>query len=206
MKRSGINLAARFKKASSAYAPKPLMGVLLGTTLLSGCGDDNTAYMYYTAEDCVADNPGSIGVCQAAYQNALDEAAETSPKYRQLSDCESDFGLANCTDTPPPYRNFGGFMPLMAGFMIGSAMFDDDDIDFRKKKKKKLLPMFSSYNRSSPFAGRMVSASGIDLGRVGTKKTRVRASVFSARPSQSQTVSRGGFGRTVASSRVRSGG
>jgi len=209
MKRTKKVQSTRFKKSSSLYQPKPLLGVLLGGALLSGCSDNETGFMYYSEADCIDDNPGSIGVCQAAYQNALDEAAATAPKYTEMASCEIDFGIGNCTDTPLDYRPLGIAMPMMAGFLLTRAMLDDDDFDIDfKKKKKKPKPFFTSYNSRSPFAGRLVSSTGMDYGRAGSRKAKVPSSIFSTKPKAAKTMSRGGFGRTVAKARAssRSGG
>lgn len=211
MKRSKVSLSTRFDKLSTIYKPKPLMGLMVGAAMLTGCGDDESALMYYTAEDCTAENPAHFALCRAAYEEAIEESARTAPKFSSLADCEEDFGMMNCTDVPSPYRQAGTYMPAMAGFMLAAAWFqDDDDFDidlFKSRKKKRLMPLFTSYNTRSPFYGRRVGASGVDLGRLTDRRAKVSRSVFDRDvPTASRATSRGGFGRTVASSRSASRG
>lgn len=202
MKRTRI-LPNRFRKRG-ASAPLPLLGLVAGAAMLTGCSDREMSKVYYSVDDCSNENPGAESLCNAAYEEALEDAARTAPKYSALTDCEQDFGEANCDYTPREYAGVGRYMPMMAGFMMADALFD---IDYKKKRKKNSLALFTSYNRSSPFYGRRVDATGNDFGRVSDRRMRVSGDVYNRelRPA-SRAMRRGGFGRTVAASRSASRG
>lgn len=214
MKRSTIRALTRYQKLSSCYRPKPLWGIAAGTLLLSGCGDSEPAYMYYSVNECAADRPSQFQECHAAYEEALAEAARTAPKFNSLPSCEIDFGEDNCTPTPEEHRSLGGFMPLMAGFMLSQSvmnLFEDDedfDLDLKKKKHKryKSVPMFSSWSKKSPLRGTLFDARGTKYGKVGVTKLTASSKSFKPRKAPVKTVSRGGFGKTVAASRSKGWG
>ncbi|MDX1452322.1 MAG: DUF1190 domain-containing protein, partial [Oleiphilaceae bacterium] len=125
MKRTkSINLA-RMRKSHKSFRLKPLI-VSIAAFSLTGCSDSRKADIYSSVEHCKNDNPTAGLLCETAYQQAVDKAAKSGPKYRSKSDCESDFGLRNCV----PYRSPNGahlFMPAVAAFALARTLEDDED-------------------------------------------------------------------------------
>ena len=200
MKRSRQIELANLRKADKPLPLKPItVGVMAAT--LSACGDSEVANIYPSVMECAMDNPEFVEMCELAYEQAVEEAEQTSPKYARQDECEDDFGLSNCQ----PYTGMGNnwFMPAMAGFMMARMLDDDFDIDLKKKKKKRYSsPLFMSKNRRSPVFGNWVAATGKSYGSFNTRQTRVSSKAFAAKPKVTKTTSRGGFGkmaRTVAS-------
>ncbi|GAB3991273.1 hypothetical protein GCM10029978_119740 [Actinoallomurus acanthiterrae] len=89
--------------------------------------------LYQNADDCSAANPGKSAECTTAYNNALKEAERTAPKYATREDCVAEFGEGQCQQAPAQagmapenqaqaQQSSGSFwMPLMAGYMMGSS-------------------------------------------------------------------------------------
>ena len=202
MKRTRAIDLNSLRKADKSFVLKPAaVGVMAAT--LSACGDSEVANIYPNVMECAMDNPEFVELCQMAYEEALEEAAETSPKYIREDDCEADFGLNSC-DT---YSNYGGtwFMPAMAGFLFAQVI-DDIDFDLKKKKKKRYYsPLFLPKNRKSPVFGNWVSATGKSYGAFNTKKVKVSSKAFAPKPRVTQTTKRGGFGNMARKVASRSG-
>ncbi|QCZ92949.1 DUF1190 family protein [Salinimonas iocasae] len=193
-----INLT-RMRKS---LAVKPLAVGVAGM-FLSACSDNRQpADIYTSVDDCTSDNPDAADECQAAYQQAIDEAARTSPKFSSVADCEYEFGPNQCRQIATDNGSF--FMPFMAGFMVSQLM---------SPRTYYSQPLFTSYSPYSPFRSRWVTSDGyIFDGDIRKRKYRVKSSTFKPKPTVSRTISRGGFGSSVraksswGSSRSRSGG
>ncbi|KLV09816.1 MULTISPECIES: DUF1190 family protein [Photobacterium] len=188
MKRSKNVVLASMRKNWRPASAVPVT-VAFASFALSGCSDNGQeATIYETLKDCESDNPSYTQECKAAYQNALDEAARTAPKYNSRYDCESEFGANACVQS----QSNNWFMPAMAGFMFGRMM--DRDRGYYSQ------PMFSSYYPGSTFYNRWTTADGYDYGNSRYKKSKVIVSRdhMKPKPTVTRTISRGGFGSTVA--------
>ncbi|TKB44268.1 DUF1190 domain-containing protein [Thalassotalea mangrovi] len=188
MKRSqSINLG-RMRKISAAKVIKPL-AVVAGVSTLTACGNDQQATVYKDLDHCAIDNPGLEEQCQSAYQQALQEAEQSGPKYPRQHLCEEEFGSGRCYQ----YTMNNGqnvFVPLMAGFLFSQFM----DNRYRS------APLYTSYSYHSPFYGYWSSVDGKRYGRAKYGKTKVNKKAFDAKPKVTRTISRGGFGSKVAAS------
>ncbi|MDP6967576.1 MAG: DUF1190 domain-containing protein [Gammaproteobacteria bacterium] len=200
MKRTRNISLANLRKADKPLPLKPLtIGVMAAT--LSACGDSEVADIYASVMECAAENPDFVEVCEAAYEQALQEAEDTSPKYTRQGDCESDFGTQACV----PHSSMGNnwFMPAMAGFMM-ARMFDSD-FDLKKKRRKRYSsPLFMSKSRRSPVFGNWVSARGQSYGAFNTKRVKVSSKAFAPKPKVTKTIQRGGFGSMASKVASRS--
>jgi uncharacterized protein YgiB involved in biofilm formation len=195
-KRSAIQLN-RYRKV---FAVKPL-AVGIAAVLLSGCGEEpEVADIYRSLGECTDNNPGFFDQCQYAYESAVEEAVRTAPRFSNERDCEYEFGDNRCEYVSNENGSF--FMPFMAGFMLSRMLFQDNDwdIDFKKKKKKRYYsqPLFTSYSRRSSLRNQWFDASGKSFGGTHRTATKVYGSDFKAKPTASRTLSRGGFGKSVA--------
>lgn len=198
MKRSrSINLA-RMRKPREAQV-KPLILAIAATVSLAACGGDSNqeaAQIYRDVDHCIRDNPGQEEACQVAHDQALNTALESGPKYGSMKDCESEFGANQCVD----HRSTGGgnwFVPLMAGFLLS------DLLDGRRHRS---APLYTSYNSGSGFYNRWTTVDGYNYGHRRYGKVKVHKDTFASKPAVTRTISRGGFGSTVAAKSKWSGG
>lgn len=197
LKRSAhINLS-RMRKG---FSVKPLaLGV--AAVLLSACGQDTEKATVYTGvDDCISQNPEQSEICKTAYQQAVDEAQRTGPKYASRQICEEEFGPNQCNYQRTDSGSF--FMPFMAGYMLSNLMSPGYHSQ----------PMFTSYSRNSSFRNRWMGADGSDYGDYRQRNMKVNKEAFKPKPTVSKTMSRGGFGSSVraksswGSSSARRGG
>ncbi|NAW63723.1 DUF1190 family protein [Photobacterium halotolerans] len=188
MKRTkDVNLSG-MRKQWRPFAIAPVTAAITAG-LLTGCSDpQEDAVIYHTVNDCKDDNPGYSEQCEAAYQNALQEAERTAPKYKNLQDCTTEFGMNSCMKSTE--NNW--FMPAMAGFMFARLL--DSNRGYYSQ------PMFSSYYPGSRYYGRWTTADGYDYGsyRYKNSKIKVGTEQMKPKPTVSRTISRGGFGSSAA--------
>ncbi|UQQ18527.1 DUF1190 family protein [Salmonella sp. WGH-01] len=158
--------------------------------------------MYQNADDCSAANPGKSAECTTAYNNALKEAERTAPKYATREDCVAEFGEGQCQQAPAQagmapenqaqaQQSSGSFwMPLMAGYMMGRLM--GGGAGFAQQ------PLFSSKTRPALHTAnipmRQVKLRAAQPGRTMT----VPKTAMAPKPATTTTVTRGGFGESVA--------
>ena len=178
---SHINLANMRK----SFAVKPLA---LGVTaiFLSACGDQQDATVYLNPEECTQSNPDAAEQCEAAYQQAVQEAERTGPKYNTQRDCEAEFGYNQCNYVQNSSGSF--FMPFMAGYMLSNLM---------SPRGYYSQPMFTSYSRYSPYRYRWMGADGTDFGDYRRRHMRVSEKSLKPKPTVNKTMKRGGFGSSV---------
>ncbi|MGB1239576.1 MAG: DUF1190 domain-containing protein [Pseudomonadales bacterium] len=185
-----IDLSA-LRKAPRSFAFKPIaVAVAAGT--LAGCSDDSSdARIYVNVEDCISTHPEQREACEVGYQQALQEAIKSGPKYRSMADCAADFGDDNCQELFVN-DNQSIFMPLMAGYILGEIV--DEAFDRRRS-----APLYTSYSRRSPAYRQWTSTSGVLYGSRSSKGTvKVTKDAFKPKPAVKRTISRGGFGSTIA--------
>ncbi|WHI47775.1 DUF1190 domain-containing protein [Microbulbifer sp. EKSA008] len=191
MKRTkNINLARMRKGGGSNFLLRPLaLGV---AAALVGCSSDEEVKVVSSVDDCVANTQLDEAQCEAAYQRAVEEAERTGPKYSRLSQCEAEFG--SCQET-----SSGVWMPLMAGFMVGSMLNDRD----RHYNYGYYNPVYR-YS-GSRYRDKLMTADGGIIGDYGRSSYKVDKSATAPKPKVTKTVSRGGFG-AVASAKSNWGG
>jgi len=176
-----INLTSMRK----SFSVKPLaLGV--AAIFLSACGDKQEAAVFTSVNDCTNANPEFAAQCKTAYEDALQEAERTGPKYNSQRDCESEFGSNQCTTVRSSSGSF--FMPFMAGYMLSNLM---------SPRGYYSQPMFTSYSRNSSYRNRWIGADGYDFGDNRRRTMRVSEKSLKPKPTVSKTMSRGGFGSSV---------
>nr|WP_282557036.1 MULTISPECIES: DUF1190 family protein [Providencia] len=208
MKRTkNINQNA-FRKSWRSYRLAPVAVAVSAVFMLSACEEsDETVSLYTNAQDCSQANPSQAEQCTVAYNNALQEAAKTAPKYETQADCIAEFGESMCTQAPAQAglagtsstngeqtaqaQSGGGsmWMPLMMGYMMGRMMGGGAASQ----------PLFSSKNPASPANGKFVDASGKSYGSAtaGGRSMSVPKTAMAPKPPTTSTVTRGGFGDSV---------
>ncbi|MFC3394126.1 DUF1190 family protein [Brenneria rubrifaciens] len=201
MKRTKDINQETFRKGWRTYRLAPVALAVSAVFVLSGCEQaDETVSLYQNADDCSAANPSMSEQCTTAYNNALKEAEKTAPKYATREDCVAEFGEAQCTQTQAPAQSgmaaesqqSGSFwMPLMAGYMMGRMM--GGGAGYAQQ------PLFTSKSPTSPANGKFVDATGKNYGNAATGRTiNVPKTALAPKPATTSTVTRGGFGETVA--------
>ncbi|CAM3611041.1 hypothetical protein BS639_22875 [Rouxiella silvae] len=199
MKRTqNINLAT-FRKSWRSSRITPIAFAISAAFMLSACekSDDNVS-LYQNADDCSKANPSTSAQCAKAFNDAKAEAAKTAPKYANRADCVAEFGESQCTQAPAQAgmsaesQQGGGsmWMPLMAGFMMGRMMSGGGYAQ---------QPLFTSKTAGSPANGKFVDATGKSYGPATTGRSmNVPPSAMAPKPATTSTVTRGGFGESVA--------
>ncbi len=202
MKRTKNINQEMFRKEWRTHRLAPVALAVSAVFFLAGCEQtDETVSLYQNADDCSAANPSMSAQCTTAYNNALKEAEKTAPKYATKEDCVAEFGEAQCTQTPAPAQagtaaesqQGGGmsWMPLMAGYMMGRMM--GGGAGFAQQ------PLFSPKTPASPANGQFVDATGKNYGNATTGRTMtVPKTALAPKPATTSTITRGGFGETVA--------
>ncbi|QTF10916.1 DUF1190 family protein [Brenneria izadpanahii] len=200
MKRTKNINQEMFRKGWRPYRLAPIALAVSSVFMLAGCEQaDETVSLYQNADDCSRANPSMSEQCTTAYNNALKEAEKTAPKYATREDCVAEFGEAQCTQAPAPAQagmaaesqQSGSFwMPLMAGYMMGRMMGGGGYAQ---------QPLFTSKSPASPANGQFVDASGKNYGSATTGRTiNVPKTALAPKPATTTTITRGGFGETVA--------
>ena len=199
MKRTKSINHASFRKSWNARHLTPVALAVTAVFMLAGCEkSDETVSLYQNAEDCSAAT-GNAAECKTAYNNALKEAERTAPKYATREDCVAEFGEGQCQQTPAQAgtapenqaqaQSSGSFwMPLMAGYMMGRMMSGGAS-----------QPLFTSRSPNSPANGKFVDATGRNYGNATSGRTmNVPKTALAPKPATTSTVTRGGFGESVA--------
>lgn len=198
MKRTKNINQETFRKSWRSYRVAPVALAIGAVFMLAGCEkSDETVSLYQNADDCSRANPSMSEQCTTSYNNALKEAAKTAPKYATREDCAAEFGEAQCTQAPAQAgmaaesQSSGSFwMPLMAGYMMGRLMGGG---------MAQQQPLFSSKNPASPAYGQYTDASGKSYGAAQPGRTmNVPKTAMAPKPATTTTVTRGGFGESVA--------
>jgi uncharacterized protein YgiB involved in biofilm formation len=185
MKRTKSIRYAAFRKSWQARHLTPVAIAVSAVFMLAGCEqNDETVSMYQNADDCSKANPGQSAQCTTAFNEAKKEAERTAPKYATREDCVAEFGENQCQQTPAQagvgttnaesQQSGGSFwMPLMAGYMMGRMMGGAN--------------------------GQFVDASGRNYGAATSGKSMtVPKTALAPKPATTSTITRGGFGETVA--------
>ena len=201
MKRTKQINHASFRKSWSARHLTPVALAVSAVFMLAACEQaDETVSMYQNADDCSAANPGKSAQCTTAFNSAKEEAVKTAPKYATREDCVAEFGEGQCQQAPAQAgvgttnaesQSSGSFwMPLMAGYMMGRMMSGG---------MGQQQPLFTSKNPASPANGKFVDASGKSFGAATSGRTMtVPKTALAPKPATTSTVTRGGFGESVA--------
>lgn len=202
MKRTKQINHASFRKSWSARHLTPVALAVTAVFMLAGCEQsDESVSLYQNADDCSSANPGKSEQCTTAFNNAKKEAEKTAPKYATREDCVAEFGEGQCQQTPAQAgvgttnaesQQSGSFwMPLMAGYMMGRMMGGG----FGGQQQ----PLFTSRAPNSPANGKFVDASGKSFGAATPGRTmNVPKTAMAPKPATTSTVTRGGFGDSVA--------
>jgi uncharacterized protein YgiB involved in biofilm formation len=157
------------------------------------------AFPYATVAECQAANAVPDSTCTEAYADALANHEQAAPRFETQPLCEDEFGNGQCQ--PRVAGNSNYWVPILGGFMVGSALANAD-LDFDRRKRH-YGGLYRSRRSGGWYSG---GPYGGPLQRSGST-WRAGASSFGGptasppvRSSSSQSASRGGFGGRSKSS------
>jgi uncharacterized protein YgiB involved in biofilm formation len=175
-------------KRSKAVA-LTLMGA--SAILLQACEEDRVdAQIFRDLPGCLAAGDLTEAQCQEVYGSAVQQHAETAPRFANREACVAEFGEEGCQQQQTAA---GGsmWMPLMIGFMAGRMLSGGGGYSNTE-------PLYRSRNDPGNFRT-------ADNNKVPAKYGATKLPGWAAEPAQTRTraVNRGGFG---GSSQAASGG
>lgn len=191
---------------------KPIALSLLVAFSVAACGgsdDTEQLTIYSDVQDCISNNPNMANECRVVYNNAVQEAIETAPKYATVEECTADFGLENCQPIPTTAANStensaivdtqqassgGFFMPLLAGYMMGKMM---SGMGANNMAHKPVYSPKDATGRPTNF----YDSSGKSYGAAQSGRT-VNVPKSDLKSKTAGTVQRGGFGKMVSQQRL----
>jgi uncharacterized protein YgiB involved in biofilm formation len=192
---------------------------LSGKTNAPGA-DTADANVFKSVDDCLTSRDLDPTACRAAHENASQTHAQSAPRFEDKADCEKQYGAAQCTGTLRP-NSTGGFstyfIPAMVGYAVARSLGRGGSpqpaaaqplYNCAPGQARPDGTCYATRSGSSFFASSSRSSSGTTASQPQTSPTRTKvptqaftsvggaAPVVSRGGSLSQTVSRGGFGRT----------
>jgi uncharacterized protein YgiB involved in biofilm formation len=161
------------------------VGLMMSVSLiaLSACEEPRVdTSVYESVEQCKRDPLGDPDQCESNFKEAQNQHAAVAPKYATKEDCVADFGAEKCEKAPYQTSTGGSvFMPLMAGYMMGSILGG--------RRTMGAQPLY----RPTASPGTFRTADNKSAGSK-TGKTQVARSTTSRPSVKSTTMKRGGFG------------
>ncbi|MFV0245865.1 MAG: DUF1190 domain-containing protein [Qingshengfaniella sp.] len=180
-----------------------LMIVGAASFSLAGCRDEAVdAQAFPDLQSCLnAAGPDSLFSpedCQTGFDQAQALNVETAPRYDSLAVCEEQYGVGNCGSEAQASPGGSGsiFMPLIAGYLIGSMMSGG--------RGAAAQPLYRTAD------GRFTNPAGNATYSNNTGKAKLSPAAFTKAPttvgkppmSKATAVSRGGFGASAPRSSV----
>lgn len=205
MKRTKSIHHASFRKSWSARHLTPVALAVTAVFMLAGCEkSDETVSLYQNADDCSAANPGKSAECTTAFNNALKEAERTAPKYATREDCIAEFGEGQCQQAPAQGYGADRRRPCSGAESKQRQLLDaadgrlhDGPTDGRRNGRSAAAVQLE--NPASPAYGKYTDASGKNYGAATPGRTMtVPKTAMAPKPATTTTVTRGGFGESVA--------
>jgi len=158
----------------------------LSPLALTACSDKPVDMLVYkTLDECASDRYYSMDQCEIEFKKAVSERHKTSPKYKYLSDCESDFGRNRCVDRGAIYT------PIPSAYMLPIPRSHQREENYYGGSGGISQPIYTSrddYGHYRTGDNQKVGQSG-QTGRISTSTSRTKSPSI-----KSTTVSRGGFG------------
>jgi uncharacterized protein YgiB involved in biofilm formation len=159
--------------------------LLMSVSLISltACQEPEVdASIYESIDQCKSDPLTTSDQCELSFKEAISQHAAAAPKYATTEDCQADFGEGKCETSPYKTSNGGSvFMPLMAGYMMGSMLGGRGSMMSQ--------PLYRSARSPNSFR----TAENRNVGSK-TGSTKVARSATGRPTFKTATRSRGGFG------------
>ena len=190
-----IDLSLLRKKARKFSLAPLSVGV---AAALTGCSEpQEQVKVVASVDDCVSQTELSLAQCETAYQQALDEAERTGPRYERQYLCEADFGQCQQSSS-------GFWMPFVTGYIVAEIIDEVGDA-YERKHRRRYNPVYTYQKRGSKHRQKIMTADGTILGGAGKSSYKVPSSVTERKPAVTRTIKRGGFG-SQASAKSNWGG
>ncbi|WP_159654263.1 DUF1190 domain-containing protein [Vibrio atypicus] len=183
MKRSSNVQRPSMEKALGKAFPFVMFG---GFMIFSQYESKTEGAIYYDANECQDNNPEEAQQCELAYQDAMDEAERSAPRYKTERECEYDFREDDCYYS----SRYFSYIPRMSGFFYST---DLDDFDGYKKRYYS-QPMYR-------FKKGYYSGTGSFYGSHRVQTVKMSSGSLRKGGTIGKAMSRGGFGKAVSSSR-----
>ncbi|MDY8110397.1 DUF1190 domain-containing protein [Fulvimarina sp. 2208YS6-2-32] len=188
------------KRKIGSHPPLLALGTIAATGLvLSGCGEEPaTDAVFNTPTEC-ASSGVDLEICEAEYQQALQQHLSNAPRFDGQAACEAEYGEGRCLDAgqvaDQQGANNGGsgsfFIPFMTGYLVSSAI--GNLASYAAYRNYRSSP---SYNYSSPIytnrAGQTVTSAVRDGQRI-SRPVNVNTRTVSRSGFGGRSTSRGGF-------------
>jgi uncharacterized protein YgiB involved in biofilm formation len=186
MKRSSFLDLNLMRKRSRTFVLAPI-----SLAVLSACSGPKEEQVKFvtSVDDCAATTSLSEADCEAAYQQAVADAESTAPRYRNLRDCENEFGTCE--------QRSGFFIPFMAGYIVAEIIDEVGDSMDRKRRYGSSYPTYI-YRGGGSLRNKVMTADGFVIGSPGRNSYRVPREALKPKPAVTRTISRGGFGATAS--------
>lgn len=191
-----INLA-KMRKATSAW--KPLALAIAGASLAACSDHQEEVRLVESIDDCTSNTELTQQQCEAAYQQAVQEAARTAPRFEREQDCQAVYGFDSCRAT-----SNGWFMPMMTGFLISKTLDALSD-----SRQARYTPIFRDRDWNKHMSdGTPLSYSSGGWGsyRIPEGSNTAKTTVSKPYPAGTKTINRGGFGSTSSAKSSWGGG
>lgn len=190
----------RMRKNPSIRRMAPVAAVIGASLSMTACSSKEPVIMVSSIDDCKSKTNLSEAQCEFAYQQALQEAQRTAPKFQAERDCEDNFGFHNCVQADQGY-----FMPVMAGFLVAEVIDEIGDA----YSSRYYSPVYRNKYREPVLAdgsGLSYGSGGYSSYRVSKKANSPQPTVSKVHPKGTKTISRGGFGSTASAKSSWGGG
>ncbi len=187
--------------------------VLMGAsmTVLASCGMEPVKVNTYSSlQQCLDEGTYSEEYCQNHWQEARSLHQKQAPRFASQSACYEQFGVNGCQRAD----NGNGFVPLLAGMMVGKVL--SDVTEGMSDRRRGSEPLYRTRNDPGAYYTRSRSrvTPSTTSRRVGSSRdssytqgriTRNELSRTRSTSSRTGVISRGGFG-SRASGRSSWGG
>ena len=95
--------------------------VLSACDLAGGRQSADAEYLFPNAAACIESGQYSAADCNAAFETAWNQHQATAPQYASEQACVEQHGEGACTANPSSASGSSGFIPFMAGMLMGRA-------------------------------------------------------------------------------------
>lgn len=177
-----------------------LMGA--GAFALTGCKEDTVNASVHQNEQACVSAGFDAASCASEFKAAQTTHDQTAPRYDSLAVCEEQHGAGACEAPVANSGSSGGiFMPMLAGYMVGSMLSNNSNTAAGVAGRVAPKPLYKSATGGYASADGKVTSPRLS----GTSTTRASAMTRpsltkNAAPMSRATVAtRGGFGGARAS-------
>ncbi|MBC8130359.1 MAG: DUF1190 domain-containing protein [Rhizobiaceae bacterium] len=105
--------------------PFLVLGTIAASGLvLSACGEEPPAEIVYNSAAQCIEAGVDTEICNAEYQQALQQHVQNAPKFNAVAVCEAEYGEGRCMEagTQSASGTGGFFVPFMTGYLVSSAI------------------------------------------------------------------------------------